>query len=180
LIAWQRKPKPRSRRGSGGESGAALSSRRGSGKSSGGENGSPDQTQRKTPDPGDERTQTATTPGQAHYAARRSAATDKQHRGGDRREQFKAAKSLTGRTKDAPQPKKTKRRKSGEDTRDAFPPAMRAVAWRDAWQSRATATKSYLSETLDWLNLWQSNACIGSGFSSSYDAPSQNHSGLNL
>ena len=66
---------------------------------------------------------------------------------------------------------KTRRRKSGDDTRELFPRA-RHLARRTTPRAAATA---YLAETLDWLHLWDNNADIGSHAASSYNAE-QSHS----
>ena len=68
------------------------------------------------------------------------------------KEQFRKVKAITQRGGDEPQPK-ARRRKGGEDTRDAFPAAARKMA-RRAIRQPLVATTIFLSETLDWLNIW--------------------------
>jgi hypothetical protein len=66
-------------------------------------------------------------------------------------------KTITGRDVNEPQP--TQRRRSGE-THKGFGAAARAALGRAARippEAYAAAT-AYLSDTLDWLNLWDSNA----------------------
>jgi len=55
---------------------------------------------------------------------------------------------------EAPTPKVRKKRRGGEDARDAIPVAARIVARRTARQQYVAAS-IFLSETLDWLYLWQ-------------------------
>jgi hypothetical protein len=68
-----------------------------------------------------------------------------------------AVKAVTGRDEDEPQP--VSRRRSGETDR-GFAMAAKAALRRavrvpaDAY----AAVTAYLSDTLDWLNLWESNA----------------------
>jgi len=73
-----------------------------------------------------------------------------------------AAKAVAERINDAPRPK-TRRRKSGEDTRELFARA-RHMATRQT-RPRAAAT-GYLADPLDWQP-WQ-NADLGSHAASSY------------
>jgi hypothetical protein len=54
-----------------------------------------------------------------------------------------------------------------------------SVATIHVQTNACAAAKAYLSNTLEWLNLWQSNAAIGSGPVSNFDA-GQNHSTLKL
>jgi hypothetical protein len=62
---------------------------------------------------------------------------------------------------------KTRRRKSGDDTRELFPRARHMMTKRAKPHAAATAT---LAETLDWLQLWENNADIGSHAASGYNA----------
>jgi hypothetical protein len=67
-----------------------------------------------------------------------------------------AIKAVTGRETDAPAPKKSGRRRSGEDTRRRFTKAtVRLTRWRPI-QTVAPAL-IWLTDTLDWLDLWQHN-----------------------
>ena len=54
-----------------------------------------------------------------------------------------------------------------------------SVATIHVQTNACAAAKAYLSNTLEWLNLWQSNAAIGSGPVSNFDA-GQNHTTLKL
>lgn len=90
----------------------------------------------------------------------------------------KAAKAVTGRADDAPRPK-TRRRKKGEDTRDAFPAAARLMAGHHARRQHANAASTFLSETLDWLNLWNHNTAATGSPGSDSNTPS-NHLSLHM
>jgi hypothetical protein len=66
---------------------------------------------------------------------------------------FRATAKAVTRIAAEPQPK-TRRRRSGEDSRELFPVAARRHIRRvQATHVYATAS-IFLSETLDWLNIW--------------------------
>jgi hypothetical protein len=77
------------------------------------------------------------------------------------------AKAVAERIDGAPRPTKARRRKSGEDTRELFPRARHMATARAKPIAAATA---YLAQTLDWLQLWEHNADVGSNAASSYTA----------
>ena len=79
-----------------------------------------------------------------------------------------AAKAVVERVADILQPK-TRRRRSGEDTRELFPRAWRRAAAHKIPASHATATV-YLADTLDWLQLWHPTTEFGGDPASSYNA----------
>jgi hypothetical protein len=56
---------------------------------------------------------------------------------------------------------KTRRRRSGEDTRDAFPPTWRRLIRRIRPAESHTAGSIFPSEMLDWSHLWHSDATQG-------------------
>jgi hypothetical protein len=67
-----------------------------------------------------------------------------------------AVKALTGRETDAPAPKKSGRRRSGENTSRRFTKtAARLTRWR--LNQRVGPALIWLTDTLDWLDLWQHN-----------------------
>jgi hypothetical protein len=74
-----------------------------------------------------------------------------------------------------PKPK-TRRRKSGEDTRAAFPAAAGKIARNTSRPPRAYAAASIImSETLDWLHIWHHHdAAVGSDQGNGFNT-SQNH-----
>jgi hypothetical protein len=66
---------------------------------------------------------------------------------------FKAAAKMLACPDDEPKPS----RKSG-DTEKGFGMAAKAIMRRVAETESYAAARGYLSDTLDWLNLWQDNA----------------------
>jgi hypothetical protein len=71
-----------------------------------------------------------------------------------------AAKAVMRRDDDKPEPRQ-RRRGSGE-TRQAYGLAARSIISRARLPAAAYATASFLSDTLDWLNLWHNDAGEGS------------------
>jgi hypothetical protein len=65
-----------------------------------------------------------------------------------------ASKILTRLDEDAPQPS---RRRRGETEKD-FGPAAARILRRATKKTAYRAARAWLSDTLDWLNLWQANA----------------------
>jgi hypothetical protein len=66
---------------------------------------------------------------------------------------------------------KTRRRRSGEDTRELFLHARHLATMRATPISTAIA---YLADTLDWLQLWHHTTDCGNEAASSYnDTPNQ-------
>ena len=87
---------------------------------------------------------------------------------------------MTRQPEAAPEPKP--RRRSGE-TGKAFGPAAKAAMQRTARipAQAYAATTAYLSDTLDWLNLWNDNSGMDdSGELDDNYNPQQNHSSPHL
>jgi hypothetical protein len=59
---------------------------------------------------------------------------------------------VTGRDTDAPAPKKSGRRRGEAASRRFTKAAVRLTRWRPI---RAAAAALWLTDTLDWLELWQ-------------------------
>jgi len=64
------------------------------------------------------------------------------------------AKAITQRDDPAPQPKKSRRRRGGEDTGRDYRKAARTVLGRAPGHDLYARAAGFLSDTLDWLNLW--------------------------
>lgn len=80
----------------------------------------------------------------------------------------RAARALSRRA--APSPEKSRRRRSGEAAGSAFRKTATRIAIRVP--AAYAAAGAFLSDTLDWLNLWHDNEA---GLDDGFEQPSPNH-----
>jgi hypothetical protein len=80
---------------------------------------------------------------------------------------WKAVAAAATRRGPEPQPKPRRRRR--EETGAAFRTAAKKILRRTV-RLPAAAAAAFLSDTLDWLNLWHGNEAAGGDLASDYEA----------
>jgi len=81
---------------------------------------------------------------------------------------WKAVAAAATRRGPEPQPKPRRRRR--EETGAAFRTAAQKILRRTVRMPAAVFAAAFLSDTLDWLNLWHGNEAAGGDLAGDYEA----------